>query len=161
MPIPFYRDVRYTDDGCSIFECLTCKATWEWRGGSGPVRYCLFCGVEFRGQWECREQDTPRWMYELQQQSLDAQSRVRLRDRPRPPESYWVIEERMFRLNGELLRDWQPERSLYHHHGLTSHGAFQELQDIRQEFDEPGPMCRYEYRLVRKHDSKSGSQGCV
>jgi hypothetical protein len=39
-----YRD--YTDDGCSLFECLLCHETWEDRRDRG-WRFCSFCGTEW------------------------------------------------------------------------------------------------------------------
>lgn len=29
MGVPFWRSVRYTNDGCHLFQCLECKAEWE------------------------------------------------------------------------------------------------------------------------------------
>lgn len=34
---PYWRMVRYTDDGCSEYQCLNCKGTWEGRGAPGWV----------------------------------------------------------------------------------------------------------------------------
>jgi hypothetical protein len=48
---PYRRYVRYTDDGRGIDECLNCQSRpWEWRGGSGIVRFCTYCGIELSGQ---------------------------------------------------------------------------------------------------------------
>jgi hypothetical protein len=47
MGIPYYRNVKYTDDGCSVYECLACKASWE--GRSFPGKFCGNCGVKFSG----------------------------------------------------------------------------------------------------------------
>lgn len=175
MPIPYFRHVRDTDDGCGISECLHCRATWEWRGGSGPVRFCMYCGIAFQGEWACRNDGTPRWLYNLQTWvSPDRYDALQSRwwSRYRPADTYWVIEERSFwrRDTGEeLLQDWHQEQSLHYHHGLTAHGAFAILQAKRAEAlgreqpDEdddddfpPQPhWVRYEYRLVRKqHDPK-------
>lgn len=33
--IPYWRYVRYTDDGCAIFQCLNCKNEWEARTAPG------------------------------------------------------------------------------------------------------------------------------
>ena len=71
MNIPYYRYVRDADDGCGIDQCLNCGATWEWRGGSGKVKYCMYCGVKFRSELHCRDHETPRWMYEYRQRHGD------------------------------------------------------------------------------------------
>jgi hypothetical protein len=44
--------VTYTDDGCSIYQCLECKAQWESRGNpeSGHWRFCPVCGTSWRGR---------------------------------------------------------------------------------------------------------------
>ncbi len=28
---PYYRYIDYTDDGCSLYQCLACKGKWEAR----------------------------------------------------------------------------------------------------------------------------------
>ena len=68
--IPHYRCVRGTDDGCAIYQCLLCGETWEWRGGSAPVRFCIFCGGPLISKLDCREQDTPRWLYNFKTDSV-------------------------------------------------------------------------------------------
>lgn len=68
--VPYWRHVEYTDDGCSIYQCLDCKEKWEARtppgymeyekldGQLGPndepiyhpvFKYCPYCSVEFEG----------------------------------------------------------------------------------------------------------------
>lgn len=42
-----YRKVRYTDDGCVLFECLQCKGSFEARH-AGFV-YCGHCGTKWEG----------------------------------------------------------------------------------------------------------------
>ncbi len=60
MGIPLWREVRYTDDGCSIYQCLSCKASWEGRGAPGYYhwetgeyhvvwKFCPLCAVEWTG----------------------------------------------------------------------------------------------------------------
>lgn len=63
MSIPYWREVQYTDDGCSVYQCLTCYSKWEARSapwwsedGQKPVgkkgiwNLCPVCGVEWVGQ---------------------------------------------------------------------------------------------------------------
>lgn len=62
MSIPYWREVKYTDDGCSVYECLNCYSGWESRSapwwsedGKKPERkgvwnFCPVCGVKWIGQ---------------------------------------------------------------------------------------------------------------
>lgn len=173
MAIPYHRYVRYTDDGCGIEQCLNCKATWEWRGGSGIVRFCMYCGVQFKGQLECRDQDTPRWQYDLRRQlgdevywrierQWDERRWTTACKRP-----CWVIQERTFWLKRDgtvdhLLHEWHSKRRL--NHCGSAHEAFSYLQATRKEeaeqdtpddpdydpqFDAPR-FSRSEYRVRRE-----------
>lgn len=65
-----WRTVRYTDDGCSLYQCLNCKNQWESRSIPGYItadytedyrtiegtfryipkqHYCAYCGIKFDG----------------------------------------------------------------------------------------------------------------
>jgi len=66
MSIPFWRNVGYTNDGCSLTECLTCYNRWELRSNMSHWKYCPFCGTiwlgektvtqkEYYGHPDCRE----------------------------------------------------------------------------------------------------------
>lgn len=55
MGIPYWRYVDGTDDGCSIYECLSCKASWESRTAPGFDNrpnwfYCPVCGHRWEGE---------------------------------------------------------------------------------------------------------------
>lgn len=49
-----FREVRYTDDGCSVYECLACKKGWEARtspsADRGNWQFCPYCGVKWAGE---------------------------------------------------------------------------------------------------------------
>jgi hypothetical protein len=47
MSIPAWRNIEYTDDGCSIFQCLNCYKTWEARTNPewGEWKFCPVCGI--------------------------------------------------------------------------------------------------------------------
>jgi hypothetical protein len=68
VSIPAAREVEYTDDGCSVYQCLSCYNTWEGRTSiltsecinpeeSDPINYkfktlyhwkfCPYCGIEW------------------------------------------------------------------------------------------------------------------
>ena len=36
---PFWRNERYTDDGCSLYQCLNCKQSFEGRSGPGYMNH--------------------------------------------------------------------------------------------------------------------------
>jgi len=71
MSIPFWRNKTYTDDGCSIFQCLNCYNTWEsrtspenkmWKTG---FKFCPCCGIEWDGEIETK--DSPYEYYSKRQ----------------------------------------------------------------------------------------------
>jgi hypothetical protein len=54
MSIPFWRYQDYTDDGCSIYECLNCYNSWEARTSPkhSEWKFCPCCGCEWDGEKE-------------------------------------------------------------------------------------------------------------
>ena len=44
LGIPYWRHVDWSDDGCSLFQCLNCKNGWEARTDPGAEwleeKYC-------------------------------------------------------------------------------------------------------------------------
>ena len=46
-----WRTAEYTDDGCSVYECLSCKAQWEARTSPEHAhwRFCPVCGTQWHG----------------------------------------------------------------------------------------------------------------
>lgn len=67
MSIPYWREVKYTDDGCSVYQCLNCYSEWEGRSapwwsedGKKPDRkgvwnLCPVCGITWIGQIKPKE----------------------------------------------------------------------------------------------------------
>lgn len=59
MAIPYWREVKYTDDGCSEFQCLNCYNSWEARTSPGRQTYecgnCEYCTTKVwsSGAWSC------------------------------------------------------------------------------------------------------------
>jgi len=163
MAIPNYREVRDTDDGCCILQCLHCHETWEWRGGSAEVRFCMYCGIRFAGKLESRDHDTPRWMHDLRLRLGDEVyyrresaiwDRAYVNQRVAP---YWIIESRTFWIHGgkeELSQDWYGGHKLPYHL-KSAHQAYQYLINVRREEqgepdeDDLPPAVRFEYRLRR------------
>ena len=56
-----WRYVDYTDDGCSIFECLYCHYKWESRTTPKDWKWCPVCGVKWDGEQPNRLQFTSRY----------------------------------------------------------------------------------------------------
>lgn len=51
MSIPKWRKVEYSDDGCSIYECLSCYKKWEARTDPEHAEWklCPYCGTKWVG----------------------------------------------------------------------------------------------------------------
>lgn len=54
MSISYWRNVDYTDDGCSLYECLNCYEQWEARTDPeyAKWKFCPYCGCEWEGEKE-------------------------------------------------------------------------------------------------------------
>ena len=54
MAIPFWRYKDYSDDGCSIYECLNCYKEWEARTSPkySEWKFCPYCGCVWEGEKE-------------------------------------------------------------------------------------------------------------
>lgn len=77
MSIPAWRKVESTDDGCAIFECLSCYNNWEARTNPewSSWQFCPCCGVG----WERQIKDDDDKVYTrryLQYSQLDRDSEV-------------------------------------------------------------------------------------
>lgn len=64
MSISRFRKVKYTDDGCSIYQCLSCYKTWESR--TDPAwnswKFCPLCGCSWEGEQKTEEDEIyERW----------------------------------------------------------------------------------------------------
>jgi hypothetical protein len=60
-----YRYVEYTDDGCSIYQCLWCKCTFETRDNPEyQWNFCPKCGRSWFKKADCRPRNIPRWAWD-------------------------------------------------------------------------------------------------
>jgi len=52
MSLSKYRNVDYTDDGCTLYECLNCYKRWEARTNPewSEWKFCPTCGCEWEGE---------------------------------------------------------------------------------------------------------------
>jgi len=61
-----YRRYQHTSDGCAIYICNWCERSVEVRGD--PISgwcFCPKCGKSWFTRQECRDHDTPRWVWNL------------------------------------------------------------------------------------------------
>lgn len=113
MPIPYFRYVEYTDDGCSIEQCLNCYQKWEGRGSHG-WQFCPYCGTKWIDKLECRGHYDSAWLYRLKQQDKDKWEEWERDQRfgaEHPPlKRGWVIECRECREEDGKITEgqWHP-----------------------------------------------------
>jgi len=84
MAMPQWRFVESTDDGCAIFQCLTCYETWEAR--TSPERWvaCPYCCMRWNGEH--------KWDVHKKYENFGGYPRHRSQGRLTP--CHFVIEER-------------------------------------------------------------------
>jgi hypothetical protein len=90
MSIRRWRHVESTDDGCNVYQCLSCYQSYEGRDCPSFWKFCPYCGVEWEGQHKWLVYDDkyniieparlrterrvskaePRWHTELQEMTL-------------------------------------------------------------------------------------------
>ena len=109
MGLNKYRYVEYADDGCEVYECLSCKAQWEVR--YVPTVYCGNCGVKFEGKHECRDRYTPRWDYDRfdGRYPLMSVSDEREAYAAEAKEKVWVIQKRITLLESQWSWDYEDD----------------------------------------------------
>ncbi len=96
MAIPKWRRVQETDDGCYLYQCLSCYNRWEARSNPDPRwRFCPYCGVQWEGRHSCREHGEP-----THEEPRDYWSRMQVLDGRRP---IWTIEQRTTILFGQPM----------------------------------------------------------
>ena len=58
MSVPYWRKIEYTDDGCSLYQCLMCYRSWEGRSSPGYCEeheyhadwhFCPYCSTKWLG----------------------------------------------------------------------------------------------------------------
>ena len=67
-----WRLARHTDDGCTVYQCLSCKSEWEARTNPEWSRwvFCPYCGIKWEGKHECLTKYEKR--YELERKWQDS-----------------------------------------------------------------------------------------
>lgn len=89
-----FRKVRYSDDGCTIFQCMWCKQTIEIRDNPDYWNFCPKCGKSWFQRMQCRDHEIPRWYYDRwgNGEEPGAPSVYELCAPRKPSTATWVIE---------------------------------------------------------------------
>jgi DNA-directed RNA polymerase subunit RPC12/RpoP len=68
MTIPTIRSMYYTDDGCTLYQCLNCQAQIETRNLVAKYqtnellwKFCPYCGIEFESYMPEKDQREKYW----------------------------------------------------------------------------------------------------
>lgn len=151
MSIPFYRQMRYTDDGCSCYQCLNCYRVWEGRDDPKDYgwRFCPFCSVRWRDEHQCRQKDERAWLYRLKQDDPERWEQWEHQFWIQPPRRTrgWVIQCLMLRPNRTARGDWQDDY-FQSDYGITSLAdVISHLLHLRKDQDDCGDFV---YRAIIK-----------
>jgi hypothetical protein len=84
MSIPKWRHVKNSDDGCNIYQCLSCYNTYDGRDTPKEWKYCPYCGVEWNGEHE--------WLIYGDNWDIISPARLRKDRRVSKAKSRWHIE---------------------------------------------------------------------
>lgn len=163
MAINYWRAVRYTDDGCTEYQCLACGERWEGRSGPGyGWKFCPYCGTLWDGERpQSKRLAKLERFYELRLQA----SMGRGGEEPRRPWSigyWWVIEKReTWFYDGEppSVRPWHAERE---YDGRSSAakilGELHHCRAVEPGFDDSFGVhrCKTEFRarIVRERPNQ-------
>ena len=127
-----FRYVRYTDDGCSIYECLVCRNSWEIRGGIRGWVCCPYCRTVWEGELEW---DTRKENRRFQRQPQEGRLRNIIQV---------DIQERFIESGKEPQDDWKTIRT------VSSDAAPWYLKHYRKNNDESDEwLGHFEYRVVK------------
>jgi predicted RNA-binding Zn-ribbon protein involved in translation (DUF1610 family) len=143
-----FRKVNYTDDGCTLYQCMWCKSAVEIRDDPTYWHFCPRCGKSWFKAMDCRPHNMPRWVWERGGEEV-----------PYPwypphkkPTHKWIIEERS-RWPGirDEWSDWEFEEEVY---GNCWQYAYQTMNRLRADrapsYD--GDFI-FEYRALIRRDT--------
>ena len=146
-----YRNVRYTDDGCHLYQCLWCANSIEIRDDPQyGWNFCPICGKSWFKQMDCREQGYPRWAWDKWGQ--DYPSGVNLWNF-KEYELEIVIEERN-KWFDDGWGEWRFESKYRVPYGKL--GIWRDMQyflarargRVAPDPNDPGPCIQFEYRAT-------------
>ena len=161
MPTPTskgqYRKVRYSDDGCYVYQCLWCLGTVEIRDDPHyGWHFCPKCGKSWFNRLECRDHEVPRWYYERWGNGDDPNAPSVYEMFPPRQESRatWVIECRAKWPNQDW-GDWSRELDFAKDpHRPDWQRVRSQLAMCRGRHEPDDDFIQFEYRakLVRKNN---------
>lgn len=104
--IPYWRNVNYTDDGCSLFQCLSCKHKWESRTSpdsfDGDWKFCPVCGREWKGEKKTLYLSGGKHQFVIERHGRDDESYSK------PSHRYQVLQWCELRKAWSEVVDWYP-----------------------------------------------------
>jgi len=141
-PFPYWRMVQGTDDGCTVYQCLACKADWESRTSPCGWRFCPHCGEEWLGEHECVEHG---W-------KVHALCERHGREMPSAVYPQWVVQERTLGDDGKVVSDWHNDiYPMNHREQALAYMREQEAENSGENW----LSLRDEYRIVRWYPSQT------
>ena len=84
MSICRWRKIEYTDDGCTLYECLHCYQRFEGRFFLGDWKFCPYCGAEWKGEHE--------WLFYDDAYNIIEPARMREERHVSKAEPSWHVE---------------------------------------------------------------------
>ncbi|MCI0564667.1 MAG: hypothetical protein MN733_39875 [Nitrososphaera sp.] len=147
-----YRYVRYTNDGCNIYQCLWCLSTIESHDDPNyGWNFCPKCGKSWFSRLECRAHEVPRWYYDRWGNGDNPDSPALSEFYKRPAsQATWVIEWRSKWFHDEWTM-WNHEYSIHKNPCYPDWQMIRRtLVDFRSRHDSDDCI-KFEYRarLVR------------
>jgi len=100
MSIPMWIKKDYTNDGCSIYQCLNCYKSWEARTNPeySNWKYCPVCGIIWTQE---KKSERPEW-----------KSKRWVNDEEPLNPCQFIIEKRTIHSDGTII-PWQKCRNYY------------------------------------------------
>lgn len=134
-----WREVKYDDDGCSIYQCMKCKESWSSRTAPGYTQYylpertytptfnfCPFCGTKWDKEHTNRTDNNDRGygprrlkIYKCFQTSNSIVKRVMM--------NVWHVKI-------SYSSPFGPRTSFYKLYSDTLEGLSREIKEYREEY---------------------------
>jgi len=141
MSISMWFVKDYTDDGCSIYQCLNCYNVWESRTSPkyAKWKYCPVCGIEWTQE---KKSERPEWK---EKRWVNDEEPLNVCE--------FIIEKRQV-LDSDEKTEWKQE-SECRFYIRSKADALYYIEDLRQKeqkFREEYPDwgTRSEYRISKK-----------
>lgn len=134
--IPFWRMVKYTDDGCAIFQCLNCYKGWESR--TGPISFdaqynwvfCPYCGIQWKGE---KENSINKWEKFCEDRPMES-ARAFANRLNHSKTIEWQIQERLCdHKDGRIIEDWHNTTKSFCSISFPRELALSKLRELRRE----------------------------